>query len=106
MAAESEVIRKFCYLVDNYDEQQELLQSSEGLSEKMDSNPQQHIKLCSPDTNCTTVNAYSVTLHKEHGIANFLESLSLFFKRNNLESNVSFYKVYLISGHSSQHADK
>ena len=93
MATELEVIRKLCYQVDNYDEQQELLQSSEELSGKMGSNPQQHIQLCSPDTNCTTISAYIVTIHQEHGITDFLGSLSLFFERNSLESDVYSYKV-------------
>ena len=93
MATELEVIRKLRYQVDNYDEQQELLQGSEELSGKMGSNPQQHIQLCSPDTNRTTISAYSATIHQEHGITDFLESLSLFFERNSLESDVYSYKV-------------
>ena len=92
MAAESEVIQKLRYQVDNYDEQQELLQSSGGLSEKINPNLQQRVQLCSPDANCTTTNAYSVTLHWAHGIMGFLELLSSFFKRSSMESDVSSYK--------------
>ena len=92
MGTELEVIRKLQYQVDNYDEQQGLLQGSEGSPEK-DSSPQQHVQLCSPNTNRTTISAYSVTLQQEHGIANFLESLSLFLEKNNLESDVHSYKV-------------
>ena len=95
MAAESEVIRKLRYQVDNWDEQQVLLQYSEGLSENIGSNPQQHIQLCSPDPQCTTPSAYHTTLHQEHGITDFLESLSLFLEKNSLEPDVHSYKVDL-----------
>jgi hypothetical protein len=61
MATESEVIQKIHYQVDNYDEQQESLQGSELF--KVESNPQQHVKLCAPDKNSTTIAAYSLTLH-------------------------------------------
>jgi hypothetical protein len=93
MAAESEVIQKLHYQVDNYDEQQKLLQSSEGLSKKMASDPHQHVQLCSPDTNRTIISAYNLTLQQEHGITNFLESFSPFSKRNNWESDTYSYKV-------------
>lgn len=95
MGTESEVIQKLRYQVDNYDEQQELLQGSEGLSE-VDSYSQQHVKLCSPNTNRTTISAYSVTLQLEHGITDFLGSLSQFFERNNLESDIYSCKVGLV----------
>ena len=93
MATESEVIRKLHYQVDNYDEQQESPQGSE-LS-KVESNPPQHVKLCAPDKNWTSVAAYSITLHQRHGITDVLESLSSFFKQNNLNSDVYSYKVGL-----------
>jgi len=95
MAAESEVIRKLHYQVDNYDEQQELLQGSKQLSKEMASDPYQHVQLCSPDTNKTTISAYNITLHQEHGITDFLESLSSFFKRKNWEPDVYSYNVSL-----------
>lgn len=95
MKTESEVIQKLRYQVDYWDEQQDLQPDPEKLPKKMDSNIQQHVQLCSPDTNHTTISAYNVTLHREHGITNFLESLSLFLKRNNLEPDVYSYKVGL-----------
>ena len=85
MATESEVIQKLRYQVDNYDEQQELLLSSDQLSKEIASDPHQHVQLCSPATNQTTTDAYNITLHREHGITDFLESLSLFFQKNNWE---------------------
>ena len=93
MATESEVIRKLRYQVDNFDEQQELLKGTVGFSMNKASDPHHHIQLCAPDTTRTTISAYGVTLHQEHGIADFLESLSLFFQRCNLESDVYSYKV-------------
>ena len=89
MGTESEIIRKIRYQVDYYDEQHGVL------PKRKDSNPQQHIQLCSPNTNRTTISAYSVTLQQEHGITDFLESLSLFFERNNQETDVYSYKVGL-----------
>jgi hypothetical protein len=88
MAAESEVIQKLRYQVDNYDEQRKLLQDSEKSSEEMASDSHQHIQLCSPDRNRTTISAYSITLHQEHGITDFLESLSSLFKRSNWNSDI------------------
>ena len=93
MAAESEVIQK-------------LLQSSGGLSEKINPNLQQCVRLCSPDANCTTINAYSVTIHWAHGIMGFLELLSSFFKRSSMESDVSSYKVSLNLGHLFWYTNK
>ena len=94
MATESEVIWKIHYQVDSYDEQQEFSQGSEELS-KLESNPQQHVKLCAPDKTHTTIAAYSITLHQRHGITDVLESLSSFFKQNNLSLDVDSYKVGL-----------
>ena len=54
MATESEVVQKIRYQVDSYDEQQE--QGSKELSQVVPSF--QHVKLCAPDTNCTTIAAY------------------------------------------------
>jgi hypothetical protein len=93
MATESEVIRKIRYQVDNYDEQQEFLQGSE-LS-KVESSPQQHVKLCAPDRNSTTIAAYCLILHRRHGITDIPESLSSFFKQNDLNSEVGSCKVGL-----------
>jgi hypothetical protein len=94
MAAESEVIQKLRYQVDNYDEQQELLQSSERLS-RTASDSHQHVQLCSPDTNQTTMSAYNLTLQLEHGITDFSESLSWLFKRSSWEADIYSYKVGL-----------
>jgi hypothetical protein len=93
MAAESEVIRKLRYQVDNYDEQQELLLGSDQLSKRMAPNPHQHVQLCSPDANQTTISAYNTSLHREHGITDFPKSLSSFFKRNNWEVDIYSYDV-------------
>ena len=71
MAAESKVIQKLHYQVDNYDEQQEVLQSSEKLSEEMEPNSQKHVQLYSPNTNYTTIATYGVTFQREHGIMTF-----------------------------------
>ena len=104
MATESEVIQKLRYQVDNYDEWQELLRDSEEVPRKSHSNPQHHAWLCSPETNCATINAYNITLQWEHGITDFLGSLSSFLKRNNLDSDVGSYKVGLNLKHFSSHA--
>ena len=98
MATEAEVIRKLRYQVDNFDEQQELLEGSEGFFKGAAPDPNHHVQLCAPDTNRTTISAYNVTLHREHGIKNFLESLSLFFKRGGLEPDIYSYKVCLNLG--------
>ena len=92
------MIRKLRYQVDNFDEQQEHLEGSRGLSKKMAPDPNQHVQLCAPDANRTTISAYNVTLHREHDIADFLGSLSLFFKRSGLEPDVYSYKVCLDLG--------
>jgi len=105
MATESEVIQKLRYQVDNYDEQQGLLQGSEEFS-KMASDSYQHILLCSPNTNQTTISAYNVSIHREHGITGFIESLSSFLKRNNLESDLHPYNVGLSLRCSHLYADK
>ena len=81
--------------MDNFDEQQEPQEGSRGLSNRMAPDPNHHIQLCAPDANCTTISAYDVTLFREHGITDFLESLSLFFKRGSLEPDVYSYKVCL-----------
>ena len=91
MATESEVIQKLRYQVDNCDE--ELLSTSDQLSGETASDPHQHIQLCSPAVNQTTIDAYNVTLHQTHGIPDFLESLLLFFKRNNWELDIYSCKV-------------
>jgi len=106
MAAESEVIRKLRYQVDNYDEQQELLQGSKQLFKEMASGPHQHVQLCSPDTNKTTISVYNITLYQEHGITDFLESLSSFFKRNNWEPDVHSYDVSSFLRYLSLYADR
>ena len=93
MKAESEAIQKLRYQVDNWDQQQELLEGSGRQSRKMDLSLHQHVQLCSPDTNCTTISTFNVSIHREHGIINFLESLSFFFKRHNLCPDVQSYKV-------------
>jgi hypothetical protein len=72
MGTESEVIRKLRYQVDNWDEQQELLKDPQRLSKMIDPSSHQHVQLCSPETNCTTIRAYKITIHQEHGIATFL----------------------------------
>jgi hypothetical protein len=92
MATESEVIKKIRSHVDNYDELQEYLQGSEELSQ-VEPNLQQHTKLCAPDKNSTTIAGYSIILHKRHGITDILESLSSFFKQNNISLDVDFFKV-------------
>jgi len=106
MAAESEVIRKLRYQVDNYDEQQELLSSSDQLSKKITPNPYQHIQLCSPDTSGTTISAYNTTLCQKHGITDFLKSLSLFFERINWEVDVYSCDVGLSFWYISLYADR
>ena len=98
MATESEVIRKLRYQVDNFDEQQELQEGSGGNSKKMAPDINHHVQLCAPDTNRTTISAYCVTLQQEHGITDFLKSLSSFFKSGNLESDVYSYMVCLELG--------
>lgn len=95
MASESEVIQKLRYQVDNYDEQQELLQGLKQSSNNVASNPHHHVQLCAPDTNKTTVNAYSITLCREHGITDFPQLLSSFFKQANWEPDVCSYDVGL-----------
>ena len=95
MEAESEVIQKLRYQVDNWDEQLELLETPEEPLEKMDATHHQHVQLCSPVTQHSTISAYSITLHQEHGITDFLESLSLFLERNNLDPDIHSYKVSL-----------
>lgn len=95
MATEAEVIRKLRYQVDNFDEQQELCEGSGEFSKRVAPDPNHRVQLCAPDTNKTTISAYGVTLHREHGITDFLESLSLFFKRGGLEPDVYSYKVCL-----------
>jgi hypothetical protein len=94
MATESEMIWKIHYQVDNCDEQQEFLQGSEELP-KVEFNSQQHVKLCAPDKSSTTIAAYSIILYQRHGVTNVFESLSLFFKQNNLSADVDSYKVCL-----------
>ena len=94
MEAESEVIQKLRYQVDSWDEQQELLKSPEEPLGKMNAT-HQHVQLCSPFIHHPTISAYSVVLHQEHGISDFLESLSLFLKRHNLDPDVHSYKVSL-----------
>jgi hypothetical protein len=96
MDSESEVIRKLRYQVDNWDEEQEHLKGPERSSNRMDPSLHQHVQLCSPDTNCITISAYSVTIYQEHGITDFLGPLSFFFKRHNLNPDVQSYKVGLI----------
>jgi len=93
MATEAEVIQKLCYQVDSYDEQQEFLLGSNQLSKEVVLDSYQHIQLCAPEENATTISAYNITLHREHGIENFLESLSSFSLRNNWETDVYSYKV-------------
>ena len=95
MEAESEVVQKLRYQVDNWDEQQELLKSPEVPLERMNAIHHHHVQLCSPFTHHPTISAYSVTLHQEHGIPDFLELLSLFLKRCNLDPDVHSYKVSL-----------
>lgn len=95
MEAESEVIRKLRYQVDNWDEQQDLFKGPGSLPDEVGSGPHQHVQLCSPDTNCSTISAYNVSIHREHGITDFLELLSFFFKRHNLGLDVQSYKVGL-----------
>jgi len=106
MAAESEVIRKLRYQVDNYDEQQELLSGSDQLSKKMTLDPHQHIQLCSPDTNQTTISAYNTTLCQKHGITDFPKSLSSFFERANWEVDVYSCDVGLSLWYMSLYADR
>ena len=67
MEAESEVIRKLRYQLDNWDEQQELLKKPERFPEESLSH-HQHVQLCSPDTNSTTISAYNLIIHREHEI--------------------------------------
>lgn len=95
MATESEVIQKIRYQVDNYDEQQEFSQGSE-LSQ-VEPELQQHIKLCAPNTSCTTIAAYSIILHQRHEITDVFEPLSSFLEQNHLSSDVNSYKVCLSS---------
>jgi hypothetical protein len=78
MKTKSEVIQKIHYQVDNWDDQQELLRGTGKPTEKKATTHHQHVQLCSPNSNQATISAYSVTLHREHGISDFLESLSLF----------------------------
>ena len=94
MEAESEVIQKLRCQVDNWDEQQELLENPEEPLEKMDAT-HQHVQLCAPATLHSTISAYSVTLHQEHGITDFLESLSSFLERHSLDPDIHSYKVSL-----------
>jgi len=98
MATEAEVIRKLRYQVDNFDEQQELLEGSGGVSKGINPDPNHCVQLCAPETIKTTIGTYDVTLHWEHGITGFLESLSLFFKMAGLEPDVYSYKVSLNLG--------
>lgn len=93
MATEAEVIQKLRYQVDSYDEQQEFLLGSNQLSKEVVLNSYQHIQLCAPEENATTISAYNITIHQEHGITNFLESLSSFSSKNNWETDVYSYKV-------------
>ena len=95
MGAESKVVQKLRYQVDNWDEQQELLEKPEEPLEKMDTAQHQHVQLCSPFTHHPTISAYSVVLHREHGITDFLESFSLFLERHNLDPDIHSYKVSL-----------
>jgi hypothetical protein len=81
MEAESEVNQKLHYQVDNWDEHQELLKGPQRQSQKMDPILHQHAQLCSPYINCTSISAYSVTIHWEHGITDFLVSLSVVYSR-------------------------
>ena len=93
MEAESEIIQKMRYQVDNWDEQQELLKGPKKLPQRTDPSLHQHVQLCSSNTNSTSLSAYNVTVYQEHGITDFLESLSSFFKRHNLDPNVQSYEV-------------
>jgi hypothetical protein len=92
MATESEVIQKLRYQVDNYDYQHEHLPASEEIPEKINSGSH-HVQLCSKGPNRTTISAYNITIHRQHGISDFLDSLSLFLKKNNWDSDVYSYGV-------------
>jgi len=63
------------------------------LPKKKDSNLQQYIYLCSPDTKQVTISVYSVTLQLKHGITDL--NHSFFIKRNNYETDVYSYNVGL-----------
>lgn len=92
MATEAEVIQKIRYQIDNYDELQELSQNSK-LPEVATSNPLPQTQLCSPEANRTTLSAYNITLHQQHEITGFLDSLSTFLGRNNWVPDTDFYEV-------------
>lgn len=92
MATEAEVIQKIRYQVDNYDELQELSQSPK-LSEMATSNFHPQTQLCSPEANQTTLSAYNITLHQQHRITDFLESLSRFLEKNNQAPDSDLYEV-------------
>jgi hypothetical protein len=95
MEVESEVIRKLRYQVDNWDDQQDLSNGLKSLSKRMGPGPHPHIWLCSPDARRTTISAYSITISREHGITDFLKSLSMFLEVNDLDSDLDSYEVWL-----------
>ena len=92
MATEAEVIQKIRYQVDNYDELQELSQSSK-LSEMGTSNLHPQTQLCSPEANQITLSAYNITLHQQHRITDFLDSLSTFLEKSNKPPDTDLYEV-------------
>ena len=78
--------------MDNHDDHHDHLQAAEEVSGKINSDSH-HIQLCSKVHNQTTISAYSISIHQQHGITDFLGSLSLFFKKNNWDSDVDLCRV-------------